>query len=103
MKSPSTPAIRGPLRQIHGCKSVHEFIPRYGEWAVFINPDETFDQILRRFQQFNQSGFDTTYAHFLKTQQRIHVLYRLAPCSGVRHYPRRCLKQYSLTFAKTAL
>ena len=66
---------------------MHEFILRYGEWAVFIDPDETFEQVLRRFQTFDQSDFDTAYARFLKAQQRLRVLYRF------RHNPRRCLKQ----------
>lgn len=79
--------LRTRQRQIHGRKSVHEFILRYGEWAVFIDPAETFDQVLRRFQTFGQSDFDTAYARFLKAQQRLHVLYRF------RHNPRRCLKQ----------
>ena len=79
--------LRTRQRQIHGRKSVHEFILRYGEWAVFIDPAETFDQVLHRFQTFVQSDFDIAYARFLKAQQRLHVLYRF------RHNPRRCLKQ----------
>ena len=79
--------LRTRQRQIHGRKSVHEFILRYGEWAVFIDPNETFDQVLCRFQTFDQSDFDTAYARFLKAQQRIHVIYRF------RHNPRRCLNQ----------
>lgn len=79
--------LRTRQRQIHGRKSVHEFILRYGEWAVFIDPSETLDQVLQRFRQFDQSRFDQAYAHFLKTQQRLHVLYRF------RHRPQHCLKQ----------
>ena len=33
--------LRTRQRQIHGRKSVHEFILRYGEWALFIDPTES--------------------------------------------------------------
>ncbi len=70
--------LRTRQRQIHGRKSVHEFTRsvRYGEWAVFIDPTETLNQVLQRFQQFDQAGFDQEYAHFLKAQRRLQVLYR---------------------------
>jgi hypothetical protein len=86
--------LRTRQRQIHGRKSVHEFILRYGEWAVFIDPTETFDQGLRRFQQFDQAEFDQQYARFLKAQRRLQVLYRF------RHHPRRCLKQLEQQWAE---
>jgi len=86
--------LRTRQRQIHGRKSVHEFILRYGEWAVFIDPTETFDQVLRRFQQFDQAEFDQEYARFLKAQRRLQVLYRF------RHHPRRCLKQLEQQWAE---
>ena len=85
--------LRTRQRQIHGRKSVHEFILRYGEWAVFIDPAETFDQVLQRFQQFDQAQFDQEYARFLKAQHRLQVLYRF------RHHPRRCLKQLEQQWA----
>jgi hypothetical protein len=86
--------LRTRQRQIHGRKSVPEFILRYGEWAVFIDPTETFDQVLPRFQQFDQAEFDQEYARFLKAQRRLQVLYRF------RHHPRRCLKQLEQHWAK---
>jgi len=86
--------LRTRQRQIHGRKSVHEFILRYGEWAVFLDPTETFDQVLRRFQQYDQAEFDQEYARFLKAQRRLQVLYRF------RHHPRRCLKQLEQQWAE---
>ena len=86
--------LRTRQRQIHGRKSVHEFILRYGEWAVFIDPAETFEQVLERFQQFDQAKFDQEYARFLKTQRKLQVLYRF------RHHPRRCLRQLEQQWAK---
>jgi hypothetical protein len=86
--------LRTRQRQIHGRKSVHEFILRYGEWAVFIDPTETFDQVLRRLQQFDQDQLDLEYTRFMKAQRRLHVLYRF------RHHPRRCLKQLEQQWAK---
>ncbi len=62
--------LRTRQRQIHGRKSVHEFILRYGEWAVFIDPTESFAQVLQRFQQFDQAKFDEEYARFRKAQLR---------------------------------
>ena len=50
--------LRTRQRQIHGRKSVHEFIIRYGEGAVCIDPTETFDQVLQRLQRFEQAKFD---------------------------------------------
>ena len=79
--------LRTRQRQIHGRKSVHEFILRYGEWAVFIDPTESFAQVLQRFQQFDQAKFDEESARFRKAQLRLRVQYRF------RHHPRRCLKE----------
>jgi hypothetical protein len=86
--------LRTRQRQIHGRKSVHEFILRYGEWAVFIDSTETRDQVLQRFHQFDQAKFDQEYARFLSAQRRLQVLYRF------RHHPRRCLKQLEQQWAE---
>jgi hypothetical protein len=86
--------LRTRPRQIHGRKSVHEFILRYGEWAVYIDPSESFDQVLQRFQQFDQAKFDEEYAQFLKVQHRLQVQYRF------RHHPRRCLKELEQQWAE---
>ncbi len=86
--------LRTRQRQIHGRKSVHEFILRYGEGAVFIDPAETFDQVVQRFQQFDQARFDQEYARFLIAQRRLQVLHRF------RHHPRRCLKQLEQQWAE---
>ncbi len=77
--------LRTRQRQINGHKSTHDFILRYGEWAVFIDPQESFEQVLGRIQQFKQKEFDHEYARFQTAQQRLQVLYRF------RHKPRRCL------------
>ena len=66
--------------------SIHEFVIRYGEWAVFIDPTQFYEQVLHRFKQFDQAQFDREQARFLKVQHRLQVLYRF------RHQPRRCLK-----------
>jgi len=73
---------------------VHEFIIRYGEWAVFVAPTETFEQVLQRLQQFDQAKFDREYARFLQVQRRIQTLYRF------RHRPRRCLKELEHQWAE---
>ena len=86
--------LRTRQRQIHGRKSVHKFILRYGEWAVFIDPTESFDQVLHRFRQFDQAKFDEEYARFLKAQHRLQVQYRF------RHHPRRCLRELEQQWAE---
>lgn len=86
--------LRTRQRQIQGRKSVHEFVIRYGEWAVFIDPTESHEQVLRRCQQFDQARFDQEQTRFLKTQHRLQVLYRF------RHRPRRCLKDLEQQWAE---
>lgn len=78
--------LRTRQRQIHGHKSVHEFILRYGEWAAFIDPQETFDQLLKRLQRFDQAEYDQEFERFLNAQRRLQTLHRF------RHHPKRCLK-----------
>src|SRR4029453_14453844 len=68
--------LRTRQRQIQGHKSVHEFVLRYGEWAVFLDPTESLQQVLQRFEQFDQAEFDREYARFRKVQHRLQVLYR---------------------------
>jgi hypothetical protein len=86
--------LRTRQRQIHGRKSVHEFIIRYGAWAIYIDPTESIEQVLQRFQQFDQAEFDQEYARFLNAQQRLQVLYRF------RRQPLRCLTQLEQQWAE---
>ena len=86
--------LRTRQRQIHGRKAVHEFVSRYGEWAIYLDPTESFEQLLQRLQQFDQDAFDQAYADFLKTQERLQLLYRF------RHRPRTCLKELEQQWAE---
>jgi len=86
--------LRTRQRQIHGRKSVHEFIIRYGEWAIYLDPSESMAQVLNRFQQFDQTEFDQAYACFLKAQRRLQMLYRF------RHQPDRCLQELERQWAE---
>lgn len=86
--------LRTRQRQIHGRKSVHEFILRYGEWAIYLDVTESFAQVLERFQKFQQADFDAEYTRFLKTQQRLQMHYRF------RHHPRRCLNALEQQWAE---
>lgn len=79
--------LRTRQRQVQGRKSVHEFVTRYGEWAIYVDTSESFEHLLKRLQQFDQAAFDQESARFRQTQQRLQLLYRF------RHHPRRCLKQ----------
>jgi hypothetical protein len=86
--------LRTRQRQSQGRKSVHEFVLRYGEWAVFLDPSESFPQVLHCFQQFDQVQFDREYVRFRKAQHRLQVLYRF------RHQPRSCLKHLEQHWAE---
>jgi len=79
--------VRTPQRQLHGPTSGPEFSIRYAEGAVFLDPSQSFEQGLQRFQQVDQAEFAQGYARFLEAPQRLPVLSRF------RHQPRRCLKQ----------
>jgi hypothetical protein len=85
--------LRTRQRQIQGRKSVHEFVLRYGAWAVFLDPTESYEQVLQRCRQFDQAQFAQEYARFRKAQQRLQVLYRF------RHRPRHCLKELEQQWA----
>lgn len=86
--------LRTRQRRVNGRKSTHDFILRYGEWAVFVDPRESMEQVLHRVRLFQQEEFDQEYARFLQTQQRFKVLYRF------RHKPRRCLKELEQQWAE---
>ena len=86
--------LRTRQRQIHGRKAVHEFVTRYGEWAIYLDPTESCEQLLQRLQQFDQDTFDREYDRFLHTQKRLQLLYRF------RHWPRRCLKALEQQWAE---
>ena len=77
--------LRTRQRQTTGHKATHDFILRYGEWAVFVDFHESFEHLLSRLQQFAQADFDREYTRFQHAQQRLRVWSRF------RHHPRRCL------------
>jgi hypothetical protein len=85
--------LRTRQRQIQGRKSVHEFVLRYGAWAVFLDPAESYEQVLQRCRQFDQAQFDQEHARFRKVQRRLQVLYRF------RHRPCHCLKELEQQWA----
>ncbi len=86
--------LRTRQRRVQGHKSVHEFILRYGEWAIYVDDAESFEQVLVRFQQFEQQKFDSEYARFLKVQKRFQIRYRF------RHHPQQCLTQLEQQWAE---
>jgi hypothetical protein len=85
--------LRTRQRQIQGRKSVHEFVLRYGAWAVFLDPTESHAQVLQRGRQFDQAQVDQEQARFRKAQHRLQVLSRF------RHRPRHCLKEVEQQWA----
>ena len=58
--------LRTRQRQTNGHKSTHDFILRYGEWAVFVDPQESFEQVLNRIQQFKQKSLIASTLDFRK-------------------------------------
>jgi hypothetical protein len=85
--------LRTRQRQIQGRKFVHAFLLRYGEWAVYVDPAESVDELVKRFRQFDQAEYDRESARFRETQQRLQVLYRF------RHHPQRCLRELEQQWA----
>jgi len=89
--------LRTRQRQTTGHKTTHDFLLRYGEWAVFVDPRESFAQVLVRLQQFTQEEFDLEYARFRQVQHRLQLLYRF------RHHPRQCLAALEQAWADALL
>jgi hypothetical protein len=74
-------------RRISGRKSVHEFVVRYGAYAAYIDPTETFDQLSERLCQVSDADFQHTRQEWREHESQLHKAHRF------RHHRARFLKE----------
>ncbi len=74
-------------RRISGRKSVHEFIVRYGAYAAYLDPTETFDQLLERLRQVSDAEFQRARREWREHESQLHKAHRF------RHHRARFLKE----------
>lgn len=63
-------------RRINGHKSVHEFVIRYGAYAAYIDPSETFDQLLERLRQVGDDEFQAARQAWRENEAPLHKAHR---------------------------
>lgn len=63
-------------RRINGHKSVHEFVVRYGAYAAYVDPRETFDQLLERLRQVSDAEFQEARQAWRENEAQLHKNYR---------------------------
>ena len=74
-------------RRINGHKSVPEFIVRYGAYAAYLDPRETFDQLLARLRQVSDAEFRVAQQAWREHEAQLHKAYRF------RHDRNKFLKE----------
>jgi len=83
-------------RRINGRKSVHEFIVRYGAYAAYIDPSETFDQLLERLRQVSDTEFQIARQAWREQEAQLHKAHRF------RYHRARFLKELEADWEKIA-
>ena len=63
-------------RRISGRKSVHEFVLRYGVYAAYMDPRETFDQLLERLRQVSTAEFQSARQTWRENEAPLHKVHR---------------------------
>jgi len=81
-------------RRISGRKSVHEFVIRYGAYAAYIDPHETFDQLLERLCQVGDAEFQCARQAWRENEAPLHKAHRF------RHHRAKFLKELEAAWAK---
>lgn len=69
-------ALKHRQRRITGRKSVQEFIMRYGPYAAYIDPTESFDELLARLQQVPHADFSKARHELRMVENRLHHVHR---------------------------
>jgi Zn-finger nucleic acid-binding protein len=83
-------------RRISGRKSVHEFVMRYGAYAAYIDPSETFDQLLERLRRVNDAEFQSARQSWRENESPLHKTHRF------RHHRAKFLKELEADWEKLA-
>lgn len=81
-------------RRINGHKSVHQFIIRYGAYAAYIDPHETFDQLLERLRQVSDVEFQAARQAWRENEAPLHKAHRF------RYHRLQFLKALETEWAK---
>lgn len=63
-------------RRITGRKAVHAFIVRYGAYAAYLDPRETFDQLLARLTQVADEDFQVARQAWRENEAPLHTVFR---------------------------
>jgi hypothetical protein len=63
-------------RRICGRKSVHEFVMRYGVYAAYLDPRETFDPLLERLRQVSDVEFQSARQAWRENEAPLHKAHR---------------------------
>jgi hypothetical protein len=69
-------ALKHRQRRITGRKSVHDFIVRYGPYAAYIDPTESREELLARFQQVPHSDFVKARNELRAVETRLRQVHR---------------------------
>jgi hypothetical protein len=83
-------------RRISGRKSVHEWVIRYGAYAAYIDPRETFDQLLERLHQVSEADFQQARQEWRQNESPLHKTHRF------RHHRAKFLKALETDWSKLA-
>jgi hypothetical protein len=81
-------------RRINGHKSVPEFVVRYGAYAAYLDPRETFDQVLERLRQVSDLEFQKARQAWRENEAQLHKNYRF------RHDRTKFLKELEADWEK---
>jgi hypothetical protein len=63
-------------RRINGRKSVHAFMVRYGAYVAYLDPRETFEQLLARLAQVSDEDFQVVRQAWRENQAPLHKAFR---------------------------
>jgi len=83
-------------RRICGRKSVHEFVMRYGVYAAYIDPRETFEQVLERLRQVSDTEFQSARQAWRENEAPLHKAHRF------RYHRAKFLKELEADWEKLA-
>jgi YesN/AraC family two-component response regulator len=63
-------------RRINGHKSVHHFIMRYGVYAAYLDPQETYEQLLVRLSSVSHEEFQLARQAWRESEAPLHKTHR---------------------------
>jgi hypothetical protein len=81
-------------RRVNGRKSVHDFVMRYGAYAAYLDPRETFEQLLIRLSQVSDEDFQLARQAWRENEAPLRKTHRF------RYHRARFLKEQEADWAK---